>query len=482
MNLSVFLTFVVYLIGMLFIGVLFYRKAGDLNDYILGGRKLGSLVAALSVGASDMSGWLLLGLPGAVYASGLNQIWIAIGLTIGAYLNWQFLAPRLRTFTERAGNALTISDFLEYRFNDKTHLLRLLSALAIMLFFGIYTAAGLVGGAVLFKSTFGIDYQTALWIGALVIISYTFLGGFLAVCWTDFFQGTLMLVALVIVPVTIINMTGGPSETFSKIFARGHEYTDAMAGLSGLGVASLMAWGLGYFGQPHILARFMAIRSRGEIPKARLVAITWMVLCLYGAIFIGLSGIAFFSEPLQNPETVFIMQVQVVFPSVIEGILLAAILAAIMSTVDSQLLVSASVISEDFYRRLLKPNATEKEQLWVGRASVLVVAVFALWVASNPESRVLSIVAYAWAGLGASFGPVLLFSLYWKRATRAGALVGIITGAVTVVLWKNLSGGIFEVYELLPGFVFSSLAIIVVSIITRDRKSEETFKSLVHGA
>ncbi|RMG75429.1 MAG: sodium:proline symporter, partial [Nitrospirae bacterium] len=267
MNITVLLTFLVYLLGMLFIGVLFYRKAGDLSDYILGGRRLGSFVAALSVGASDMSGWLLLGLPGAVYASGLNQIWIAIGLTIGAYLNWQFLAPRLRTFTERAGNALTISDFLEYRFNDRSHSLRLLSALAIMLFFGIYTAAGLVGGAVLFKNTFGIDYQTALWVGAAVIISYTFLGGFLAVCWTDFFQGSLMLLALLAVPVTIIAMKGGPSETLAIISSKKQEYTNALAGLDVLRIASLMAWGLGYFGQPHILARFMAVRTQGEIPK-----------------------------------------------------------------------------------------------------------------------------------------------------------------------------------------------------------------------
>ncbi len=482
MNPAVLATFVVYLLGMLFIGVLFYRKAGDLSDYILGGRRLGPLVAALSVGASDMSGWLLLGLPGAVYASGLSQIWIAIGLTIGAYLNWQFLAPKLRTFTERADNSLTISDFIEFRFQDRAHWLRLISAIAIMLFFGIYTAAGLVGGAVLFKNTFGVDYQTALWIGALVIISYTFLGGFLAVCWTDFFQGALMLFALLLVPMFVMVSLGGVSETFSQVASRKVDYVNAMAGLGPLSIASLMAWGLGYFGQPHILARFMAVKDQHEIPRARLVAMLWMILCLYGAIFVGFSGIAYFTDPLKNPETVFIQTVQKLFPAVIEGVLLAAILAAIMSTVDSQLLVSASVISEDLYRRLLKPSATEKEQLWVGRVSVLVVALFALWIASDPQSRVLSIVADTWAVLGASFGPVLLFALYWHKTTKAGALAGIITGAVTVIVWKNLSGGIFDLYELLPAFVLSSVAIVMVSFFTEDPEAERTFHRLKNNA
>ena len=467
MNLPELITFVIYLLGMLAIGIIFYRLTGDLSDYILGGRRLGSAVAALSVGASDMSGWLLLGLPGAIYLSGLNQIWIAIGLTIGAYLNWQFVAKRLRRFTEEANDSITIPDYLENRFNDRTRLLRLLSALVILVFFTIYTSSGLVGGAILFEKTFGMDYQLALWIGALVIVSYTFLGGFLAVSWTDFFQGSLMLFALLVLPVITIVKTGGWTELLKGVSTVNKNATDVFSGMSTMGIISLMAWGLGYFGQPHILARFMAVKSPSLIPKARLIGMTWMVLTLYGAIFIGFSGIAYFAEkPLENPETVFIALSQALFNPWIAGILLAAILAAIMSTVDSQLLVCSSAIAEDIYKAFLRKDASTKELVWIGRFAVIGVASVALLIASDPNNRVLSLVAYAWAGFGAAFGPVIILSLFWRDMNRNGALAGMLTGAVAVIVWKQLKGGLFDIYEILPGFLLSTIAIIVATLLT----------------
>lgn len=473
MSLPTLITFLVYLAGMLAVGVIFYRLTGDLSDYILGGRKLGGAVAALSAGASDMSGWLLLGLPGAMYSAGMNQIWIGIGLTVGAYLNWQFVARRLRRYTEHAGDAITLPDYLENRFADGSRVLRVCSALVILIFFTIYTSSGLVGGAILFEKTFGLDYHIAMWVGAIVIVSYTFLGGFLAVSWTDFFQGILMLLALIAVPVMTISHLGGWGEVTAQAARVDAGLLDAFSGMTTLSIVSLMAWGLGYFGQPHILARFMAVKSPDEVPKARLIGMSWMVLSLYGAVFLGFAGIGYFAgAPLENPETVFITLTQALFNPWVAGILLAAILSAIMSTVDSQLLVCSSAITEDFYRAFVRREASQKELIWVGRGAVVAIALLALYLASDPDSRVLSLVAYAWAGFGAAFGPVIILSLFWRRMTRNGALAGMLSGAATVILWKQLEGGLFDIYEILPGFLICTVAVVAVSLLGRPPAKE----------
>lgn len=458
------IAFIIYLAGMLAIGFLCYRMTRNLSDYILGGRGLNPAVAALSAGASDMSGWLLLGLPGAIYAAGMNQIWIGIGLVIGAYLNWQFVARRLRVYTEVADDAITIPDYLNNRFQDSTRILRMISAIVILLFFTFYVSAGLVAGGLLFENTFGLDYQVALWLGAVVIVSYTFLGGFLAVSWTDFVQGIMMFLALILVPILAIGEVGGWDETAARVGEIDPSYNDVFTGMTGLGIVSLMAWGLGYFGQPHILARFMAVRSAKDVPTARLINMVWMVFALYGAVFLGYSGIAYFAgQPLENPETVFIQFCRVLFNPWVAGFLLAAILAAVMSTIDSQLLVCSSALTEDLYRSFFRREASQEELVRVGRLSVLGVALIATLLATDPQSQVLGLVGYAWAGFGAAFGPVIILSLFWRGMTRNGAAAGLIVGAATVVIWKQLAGGIFDVYEILPGFVLCAITVVGVS-------------------
>lgn len=464
MNMGTISAFAIYLIGMLAIGFWCWKMTSNLSDYILGGRGLNAPVAALSAGASDMSGWLLLGLPGAIYAAGMNQIWIGVGLVIGAYLNWQFVARPLRVYTEVAEDSLTIPDYLENRFKDSSHLLRVISAVVILLFFTFYVSAGLVGGATLFQNTFNLSYDVALWSGVIVIVSYTFLGGFLAVSWTDFVQGILMFLALILVPMIAINDLGGWQAVTERVAATNSAYNDVFTDMTLLGIVSLLAWGLGYFGQPHILARFMAIRTAADIPTARLINMAWMIFGLYGAIFTGYAGIAYFADqPLDNPETVFITFGQILFNPWVSGFLLAAILAAIMSTIDSQLLVCSSALAEDFYRSLLRRNASQAELVWVSRISVIGIALVATLLAMNPDSRVLDLVGYAWAGFGAAFGPIIILSLFWRRMTRNGAAAGLIVGAATVVVWKQLSGGLFDLYEIVPGFVLCWLAAVVVS-------------------
>jgi len=457
-------SFVLYLVGMIAIGGVAWRKTRTLSDFVLGGRRLGGIVTALSAGASGMSGWLLLGLPGAFYLLGLNQIWIAIGLSIGAYLTWTIVCPRLRRFSERADNALTLSDYFEARFDDNSRLLRIVCASVILVFFTIYAASGLVSGALLFGTTFGASYHAALWLCAAIIVSYTFLGGFLAVSWTDVVQALLMLLALVMVPVAAVQEIGGWQSTIGHIGALSPGHLSAFSGLTTIGTMSMLAWGLGYFGQPHILARFMAMKSAAEMPVARAVGMWWMIISLYGAMISGFVAVAYFqAEPLDNPETSFISLARLLFNPWLSGVFLAAVLAAIMSTADSQLIVSTSALTKDFYRPFLRPNASQRELIWVGRAGVIVIALLALWIASNPQSRVLDIVAYAWAGFGAGFGPAVLISLTWRRMTRNGALAGMVTGAVTVIVWANLDGGLFDLYEILPGFVISTLAIAAFS-------------------
>jgi len=463
---AVWVTFAVYLTVMLGIGVFAYRLTHNLSDYFLGGRSLGSGTAALSAGASDMSGWLLMGLPGALYADGMNQIWIAVGLVLGAYLNWQFVAARLRRYTEIAGNAVTLPDFFEQRLRDTSRALRVVSAGVILLFFTFYTAAGLVSGGLLFESTFGWDYQNAVIAGTLAIVLYTFLGGFLAVSWTDFLQGIFMLVALLVVPVIAVVSIGGWETTTERI-ATDPGMLDAFHEVTALGAISLMAWGLGYFGQPHILVRFMALRSAEHVPLSRLIAMVWMSLCLLGAIFTGFIGAGFFEgDALANSETVFIELAQVVFHPWVAGALMAAILAAIMSTIDSQLLVSSSAIAEDFYRGLLRPRASDRELVWIGRGAVIAIAGIAFGLALNPEGTILDLVGYAWAGFGAAFGPIVLLSLVWPRFNRHGALAGMLAGAVTVVVWGNLDAGLFELYELFPAFLVAFGAAVITSLLT----------------
>jgi sodium/proline symporter len=484
METSTIVTFSVYLVGMLVIGIMAYRLTYNLSDYVLGGRKLGPGVAALSAGASDMSSWLLLGLPGYAYAAGMDVLWICVGLTVGAYLNWQFVAKRLRSYTEVANDSITVPDFFENRFRDKSKLLRVISALVILVFFTFYTSSGLVGGALLFQESFGMGYNQALWIGALVIISYTFLGGFIAVSWTDFIQGSLMLLALVVVPIIVISNIGGWEQTVSTVAEVDPSYLDALDGMGFIAIASLVAWGLGYFGQPHIITRFMAIRSVKDVPVARLIGMVWMVIGLFGAIFVGFAGIAYFAgDPLivgdvDNSEKVFIYFADLLFNPWVSGILLAAILSAIMSTIDSQLLVSSSALAEDFYKAILKKEASQNELVWVGRFGVLVIALIAILLAvqANPEnenaSSILDLVSYAWGGFGAAFGPVIILSLFWKRMTRNGALAGMIVGALTVVIWKQLEGGLFDLYEIVPGFVLGWLSIVVFSLIDKEPSSE----------
>lgn len=442
------------------LGLYAYKKTNNHSDYILGGRSLSPAVAALSVGASDMSGWLLLGLPGAIYVSGVSEVWIGIGLVVGAALNWQFVAKRLRVYTEIAGDAQTLPDFLANRFGD-AGMLKTVAAIAILVFFTFYTASGLVGGAILFEKVFGLDYFWALLIGTLIIVSYTFVGGFFAVSWTDFFQGILMLIALVIVPAAMYVEIGGSDAMTSALPASMFDITPT-AGV--IGLISLLAWGLGYFGQPHILVRFMAIAKPSDVGVSRNIAMSWMILALLGALATGLVGAAYFADqPLENPETVFIFLSKVAFNPWVSGLLIAAILSAIMSTVDSQLLVSSSVISEDLYRPFVNPKATDKELMLVGRIAVVSIAIIALVISLDPKSNVLGLVSYAWAGFGAAFGPMILLALYWKNYNKFGAISSIIVGALTVIVWKNLEGGLFDLYEIVPGFIFALVTGVIVS-------------------
>ncbi|QKS72435.1 sodium/proline symporter PutP [Paenalkalicoccus suaedae] len=477
----IIITFIVYLVGMLALGVIAYRLTTNLSDYVLGGRRLGPGVAALSAGASDMSSWLLLGLPGALYASGLVEAWIAIGLAVGAIVNWMFVAGRLRSYTYIAGDSITLPDFFENRFKDTSKSLRIVSALLILIFFTFYTSSGLVGGAVLFESSFGLDQQTALWVGAIVIISYTFLGGFLAVSWTDFVQGILMFLALIIIPIVAIIELGGPGATIDQISAIDPQNL-SLGGVGAIGIISLIGWGLGYFGQPHIIVRFMAIRSMKDLPKAQAIGIGWVLLAMTGAVLVGLTGIAYFADqPLENSETVFLAFTQVLFHPIVAGVLLAAVLAAIMSTIDSQLLVSSSALAEDFYKGMIRPNASQKELVWIGRGGVILIAGIALLMAQNPDSTVLELVSYAWAGLGATFGPLVLFSLFWKRMTRNGALAGMLSGGGSVILWIFIKQdtGFFSLYELVVGFVVSCIFIVLFSYIgpPPTKEMEEEFEA-----
>lgn len=467
------ITFLFYIAAMIVIGLIAYRSTANFSDYILGGRRLGSFVTALSAGASDMSGWLLMGLPGAIYLSGLSEIWIAIGLIIGAWLNWRLVAGRLRVHTEVQHNALTLPDYFSNRFNDQKKILRVVSAVVILVFFAIYCASGMVAGARLFESMFGMSYSTALWISAIATISYVFIGGFLAVSWTDTIQAGLMIFALLLTPVVALLSFADMTQVTLALEAARPQAMDIFGNLEWVAILSLMAWGLGYFGQPHILVRFMAADSVKSIPNARRIGMTWMTLCLGGAVAAGFFGIAYFQQHPElagavnaNPETVFMELTKILFNPWIAGVVLAAILAAVMSTLSCQLLVCSSTLTEDFYKSFLRKNATQRELVWVGRLMVLMIALLAIWMAGNPESKVLGLVSYAWAGFGAAFGPLIILSLFWKRMTLNGALAGMIVGAIMVILWKNLWADT-GIYEIIPGFICSFLAIILVSLMDK---------------
>lgn len=653
LNLPIVFTFITYAMLMLGIGFYFFSNNNTTQDYFLGNRTMGPAVSALSAGASDMSGWLLLGLPGALYVSGLVEAYIAIGLSIGATLNWIFVAKRLRVYTSVISDSITIPDYFETRFSDDLHILRVLCAVVILIFFTFYISSGLVGGAKLFEATFGLDYSYALTIGTLIIVVYTFFGGYKAVCWTDLIQGLLMLCALIVVFIVMLNNIGGFSEAY-KYIAKSDEgknklvqvqneipymlidnqymkenlsnvietlsstkdtkiklhinlsaaqiaeelkilkggdnknnkekinillneinnskdknldpvkslivstYDDDMLmdlqlpniinglksignvvvdieqnitstsqiakelerlknnddgvsidrihnilssiqksdisvtsrmhifdNISILGIISALAWGLGYFGQPHILVRFMSIRSTKDIPIATTIGMSWMIVSLFSACMIGLLGVAYvnkFDININDPEKIFIVMSQTLFNPWVAGILLSAILAAIMSTASSQLLVSSSTIAEDFYRRVFKMDASEKNVMFVSRISVVVVSLIAFFISTDKDSSVLSIVSYAWAGFGASFGSVILFSLFWSRMTRMGAIAGMLTGAVVVVVYKNFLAKIldFPIYEIVPGFICASLAIVIVSLMQPVREgTKKTFNKML---
>lgn len=468
-------TFVGYIAIILAIAYISTRLTSNLSDYVLAGRRLSGPITALGAGASDMSSWLLMALPGLVYVNGLSMIWMPLALIVGAYCNWRFMAKRLRVYTEVANDSLTIPEFLCNRFRDQGYSLRIVTSLSIIIFFTFYAAAGLVSGALLIQHTFnGVEYLPALLITASVIVTYTAIGGFLAVSWIDFFQGSLMFVALLVVPiVTCLNM-GGLSETVQNISAHSAGHLEVFKNIKFLGLLSLFAWGLGYFGQLHINTRFMAIRSIKELPLARLICMNWMTLALAGAVATGLFGYTYFyTQPLVKQDTVFIVLSQQLFNPWVAGILLSAVISAVMSTVSAQILMSSSILVEDFYHGIFRKQASDSENLWAGRLILLAVASVAVLIAANPTRTIMQAVGFAWSGLGSAFGPVLLFSLFWRRMSRQAAVWGIISGASMVLLWgvgSYFIDGLFRNpdilpgFEMLPGFITSCIVILVVGL------------------
>jgi SSS family solute:Na+ symporter len=487
MAIGVWISLIGYFSLMIAIGIYAMRTStSSSEDYMLGGRSLSPKVAALSAGASDMSGWLLLGLPGALYISGLASAWIGIGLFVGALLNWILVAPRLREQTVHYGNAITIPSFLANRFPTQALSLRTVSAIVIVIFFAVYTSSGLVAGGKLFESAFaGIfnfgglsDYAVGIIITLGVVLVYTVVGGFLAVSMTDFVQGCIMMLALVLMPVVVLFGDGGggyaqATQTLNEIDPTLLSWTE---GLTFIGWLSAVTWGLGYFGQPHIIVRFMAIRTLKDVPIARNIGMGWMAISLIGAVSLGIFGRAYAVRngiDVADPETIFIILSDLLFHPLITGFLYAALLAAVMSTISSQLLVSSSSLTEDFYRLFLRKEASDSECVNIGRVCVVLVGLVAAVIASDPNSEVLGLVSNAWAGFGAAFGPLILLSLMWPRTNGAGAIAGLVVGAATVMIWISLGwGGEFMggpgVYSIIPGFIASCIAIIVVSLATKD--------------
>ncbi|SIO86876.1 sodium/proline symporter [Nocardiopsis sp. JB363] len=480
------LTFGVYLAGMVAIGLWVYKRTVSQSDFVLGGRQLNSWVTALSANASDFSGWLLLGLPGAIYVSGLGEAWIAVGLASGFAGSWILLAPRLRVYTERVtdtrsggeADSLTLSSFMEHRFNDPTRLLRGVSAVLIIVFYFFYVASGLVAMASLFDMVFGMSPAPAIAVGVGIVVLYTVLGGFLAVSYTDVVQAVMMWLALLIVPVLAISVLGGFGGLTEGVSAKADGLMSAFGGTSldaDLGtwvntetfgwvvVISGLAWSFGYFGQPHILARYMGIRSVKDIPKAAVVSVSWAVSAMILAVLVGFIGIAYFDTPLSDPEQVFPRLIEGLSHPAVAGILLAAILAAVMSTADSQLLVAASAITEDVYKGFLNKDADPRFLMWVSRGTVVVVAAVAALVALFGDSSVMDLVGYAWAGFGAGFGPALLMAMFWKRMTWAGALAGMISGGGMAILWDYVDEAFlgWGLYAMVPAVILSFVCMFV---------------------
>lgn len=476
-NWPIALAFILYLVLMMSIGLYYSRRQKNLSSYILGDRQLGPWLTSMSAEASDMSGWMLMGLPGYAYLHGLSAFWTGIGLIVGTWANWVLVSQRLRNYTEVADNSLTIPDYLSNRFEDRKNGLRLICALFIILFFIIYTSSGFVAAGKLFNTIFGIPYLHALLLGAFVVVFYTFLGGFSAVALTDFIQGTMMFFTVLYVPVAATIALGGPMPTLDILSKEGSDFFSFFPNSTGVSallvmIVSSLGWGLGYFGQPHILVKFMAIGDPKELKKSTRIAMTWVLLSLSFAIAIGVVGKAYLSTPLENAnaERVFILMAESLSAPFITGIIWSAILAAIMSTSSSQLLVTSSAVSRDLFQAFLKKDASEKTLIRVSRLSVLLVSAIAVYLGSDPNSYIFSIVSYAWAGFGACFGATVLLSLYWKRMTLKGAYAGVIVGGLTVLIWKHFEW--FGLYELVPGFFFSVAAIVIVSLM--DKKPSET--------
>lgn len=476
-NWPIALAFILYLVLMMSIGLYYSRRQKNLSSYILGDRQLGPWLTSMSAEASDMSGWMLMGLPGYAYLHGLSAFWTGIGLIVGTWANWVLVSQRLRNYTEVADNSLTIPDYLSNRFEDRKNGLRLICALFIILFFIIYTSSGFVAAGKLFNTIFGIPYLHALLLGAFVVVFYTFLGGFSAVALTDFIQGTMMFFTVLYVPVAATIALGGPMPTLDILSKEGSDFFSFFPDSTGISallvmIVSSLGWGLGYFGQPHILVKFMAIGDPKELKKSTRIAMTWVLLSLSFAIAIGVVGKAYLSTPLENAnaERVFILMAESLSAPFITGIIWSAILAAIMSTSSSQLLVTSSAVSRDLFQAFLKKDASEKTLIHVSRLSVLLVSAIAVYLGSDPNSYIFSIVSYAWAGFGACFGATVLLSLYWKRMTLKGAYAGVIVGGLTVLIWKHFEW--FGLYELVPGFFFSVAAIVIVSLM--DKKPSET--------
>ncbi|SCK08854.1 sodium/proline symporter PutP [Streptomyces sp. WMMB 322] len=488
LTVPVMITFGVFLIAMVMVGIMTHEETATFDDFTVGSRQLTAPAAALSAGAADMSGWLFLGLPGAVYAAGIGATWIACGLIIGTYLNWLLVAPRLRVYTERVG-AVTLPSYLEERFEDRSRVIRFLSAVVTVVFFTIYVAGGLVACGLLADEIFGTGFELGLTVFAVVIVIYTILGGFRALSVTHSIQGTLMFLTAIALPAIAIGKLGGFDALHSELTAAAPALLDPGTEasfadekwttgepLGAVGLISLLAWGLGYFGQPHLLTRFMSIRSTRDIPLARRLGVGWVTVVLVGASLIGLSGIAALDKPLANPETVFItLSAQLTSPW-LAAVLLVAVLAAIKSTADSQLLVSATSLTEDLYRAFRNRQASDASLLLIGRLSVLAVALVAYAIALS-GGAVLDIVAYAWAGFGAAFGPVILLSLFWPRMTAAGAKAGMLTGALTVLLWKQIDPllGPLEtgVYEMVPGVLAATAAALLFGRFAGRRPTQD---------
>ena len=469
------IAFILYLGVMIYVGLRNASKNNSSADFFLGGRKVGPWVTALSAEASDSSAWLLMGLPGLCYLGGVQEsIWTAVGLILGTYLSWLFVAKPLRKCSITFGDSITIPEFLSNRFNDKTHLLSVVSVIFIVLFFTIYTASGFVACAKLFNSVFGINYHAGLAIGLVVILCYTVTGGYTAVCTTDFIQGSLIFIAFVVSTIIAVFVIG--TGNTAQVFKNFQEVTGTeLQAFNGMGIVSALAWGLGYFGMPHIIVRFMGIRSNSEIGKARRIGIIWMVISYIGAILIGTLGTVYLKKygitlDSVSAETVFSATMQNMYPAFIAGIFLCAILAASMSTADSQLLAASSAVSQDIFKGLIKKNAEEKEVMIISRFTVFLIALIALLLSLNPNSSIFSLVSFAWSGFGGTFGPLILLSLYWKRTTAPGAIAGLICGGITDVVWHYIPASvakIFGLYEILPAFIVCLVVTVLISLLTK---------------